>query len=91
MYKDLNQSERDKRLFKEAPDTKIGRSIDQGTNEADQARANVRRGIIALLIVAGGVIAIDQVAQKVGNNFPTTQDIEKWAQDNLHGQLFDKK
>lgn len=87
---DLTKRDTEARLTHTTPAERIGPSIDEGVravDEAEQNRGNVRRGVIALLVIAG-VIAASYEASKY--QLPTASDVEKWTADNLHGQLFKK-
>lgn len=59
------------------------------TESIGKGRGNVKRGVIALLIAAGAIVGLNEAAKSM-DPLPTAADVEKWANDNLHGQRFNK-
>ncbi len=87
MHKELSQAERESRLYGERTESRIARSIDQGESQREQARGNIKRGIVALIITAGAIVGLNEASKY---QLPTAKDVEEWAADNLHGQRFNK-
>jgi len=86
---DITRQDRERRLYERAPETRVKPTAGEVTESISNGSGNVRRGIIALLITAGAIVGLNEASKKMGP-LPTTEDIAKWADDNLHGQLFKK-
>lgn len=84
---DLSFADRESRLYGRAPGERVKPAADEVTESIDKGSGNVRRGVIALLLAAGAIAASYEASKY---QLPTASDVEKWAADNLHGQLFKK-
>lgn len=84
---DISREEREDRLLRRPPAESAKSSTAEAGDTVDSGRGNIRRGIIALLITAGAIVALNEASKY---QLPTAKDVEEWTKNNLHGQLFQK-
>lgn len=86
---ELSLADKEDRLYGRASGERVKPTADEVTETIGNRSGNVRRGVIALLVVAGAIVGLNEASKRMGP-LPTAADVEKWANENLHGQLFKK-
>lgn len=86
---DISLASKQERLLSRGTGERVKPTADEVTESIGKRSGNVRRGVIALLIAAGAIVGLNEASKRM-DPLPTAADVEKWANDNLHGQRFNK-
>ncbi|MCX6733492.1 MAG: hypothetical protein NTX63_01640 [Candidatus Peregrinibacteria bacterium] len=86
---DLSLADKESRLYGRAPGERVKPTADEVAESIGKGSGRVRRGVIALLIAAGAIVGLNEASKRM-DPLPTADDVAKWADDNLHGQFFNK-